>query len=149
MAKLLLTNAQKTVRFDLRWLRRFAREALRQCLPHSLLAKSPLSQLDEIEVTLISDAQIADVHQRFMQISGPTDVITFAHGEILISAETAFANSQRYRKLLEEEIGLYIVHGLLHLQGFDDQEKNEHARMHRLQNKILKSILQTIPLQNS
>jgi len=50
---------------------------------------SALTQIQEVEVSLVDDVTIADVHLRFMDIPGATDVITFDHGEIHISVETA------------------------------------------------------------
>ncbi len=51
----------------------------------------------EVNVVLVSDRRMAALHQRFMQIAGPTDVLTFQHGEIVVSVETAQANAARFR----------------------------------------------------
>jgi probable rRNA maturation factor len=134
-------NRQRKVRFDLVWLREFAGRALPACLKHAIGPDALLLQLPEVGVSIISDAAIADVHRRFMQIKGPTDVITFEHGEILISAETAKKQAQEYGQKLETELGLYIVHGLLHLNGFDDIKSADAKKMHRLQQKILEKLL--------
>lgn len=103
-----------------------------------------LPGLKKVEAVIVSDKVIADVHRRFMNIEGPTDVITFGHGEILISAQTAQANAVKYRKSLNHEIGLYIVHGLLHLNGFTDEAQEEARKMHRLQNQILNKCLKIV-----
>ncbi len=72
-----------------------------------------------------------------MQIPGPTDVITFQHGEIFISAETACRRAKTHRTSLGQELRLYLVHGLLHLHGFDDRDPASAARMHRVQERIV------------
>jgi probable rRNA maturation factor len=96
-----------------------------------------LNRLPQVEVTVVSDAAIAELHVRFMGVEGPTDVLTFEHGEIVIGAETARANAAAFGIPLERELALYIVHGLLHLQGFDDRSEAEAKEMRRLEAEIL------------
>lgn len=72
-----------------------------------------------------------------MQVPGPTDVITFQHGEIFVSVETAQRQAEAFRTSLNYELRLYLVHGLLHLYGFDDQEQAARRRMHSIQKKIV------------
>ena len=137
-----LHNRQRKVRFALPWLRRFAPVALAECLRHPAHARTPLPGLPEVEVTFVSDAAIARVHREFMEIPGATDVITFAHGEIVISTETARENAALYGRTLEQELALYVVHGLLHLNGYEDKEPRDAARMHQLQERILADCLE-------
>lgn len=139
-------NRQRKVRVPLPWFRRFAPVALREALPHALGPDTPLRTLEEIEVTFVSDATIAQVHVDFMEIPGATDVITFAHGEIVISTETARENAGTYDRTLDEELALYIVHGLLHLGGYEDATPEDAAQMHRLQEEVLARALAEIPL---
>ena len=106
-----VANRQAGVKFDLRWLRKIARFALAECLPQRVADEPPLTQLEAVEVAIVSDPAIAEVHEKFMRISGPTDVITFAHGEILISADTAQNNARRFRQKLERELALYVGTG--------------------------------------
>ena len=139
-----LHNRQRKVRVALPWLRQFAPVALAECLRHPAHGETPLPRLGEVEVTLVSDATIARVHRDFMDIPGATDVITFDHGEIVIGAETAQVNAAQYGRALDEEIALYIVHGLLHLNGYEDKEAAAAARMHRLQEQILADCLEKL-----
>jgi len=132
-----LYNRQRKVRFAFDWLQRLAPIALEECLPVVGKHAAPLADLPEVEVTFVSDATIDEVHRRFMNIPGATDVITFDHGEIVISTETALAHSHTYGRKLEEELALYIIHGLLHLNGFDDHEPADARAMHREQERIL------------
>lgn len=140
-ALIAVINRQRRVRFDLPWLRRFAAVALEKCLPECADAQEALRALPEIEVVIVSDRTIARVHREFMAISGPTDVITFEHGEIVISAETAREHAIAYGQQLEVELALYTVHGLLHLNGFDDTTAPAAAKMDRVQRRVLKSCL--------
>ena len=101
-------------------------------------ARGPgLASLEEIDVLLISDRRMSELHRKFMEMSGPTDVITFQHGEIFISTETAKRQARRHRSTLANELRLYLVHGLLHLHGFDDQSPKGKRLMDSLQTKIL------------
>ena len=71
-----------------------------------------------------------------MKIEGPTDVITFHHGEIVIGAEVALRQAADYDEPLAREILRYLVHGLLHLAGHEDAETNERQRMESAQESI-------------
>jgi probable rRNA maturation factor len=116
---------------------------------HPASEGTALSRLELVEIAIVSDRVIAEVHKRFMQISGPTDVITFDHGEIVISANTAQAQATHYGIPVERELGLYIVHGLLHLHGFDDANRAEAGRMRRLQTRLLRQVLHDGTLEST
>lgn len=100
-----------------------------------------LPGLDLVEVSLVSDEAIARVHGEFLADPEPTDVITFHHGEILVSVETAAAAAPEAGTSLREEVLLYMVHGLLHLMGHRDAADPERARMHRLQEGLCARLL--------
>lgn len=100
-----------------------------------------LPSLDVVEVTVISDETIAGVHGEFLDDPTPTDVITFHHGEILISADTAAREAGQYEKTVDEEILLYLIHGLLHLNGHTDLREPDRTVMHRIQEDILSRVL--------
>lgn len=115
----------------------------RPVLPEVLkLAKpgSPLFSLEEVEVTLVNDAVIAAVHVEFMDIEGATDVITFDHGEILISTETAGVQGAENGNSIERETALYVVHGLLHLAGYADKTPADFKQMAQLQEQVLATV---------
>ena len=102
---------------------------------------SALTQLDEVEISLVDDTTIADVHMRFMDVPGATDVITFDHGEIHISVETAHSQACEFANDFERELMLYVVHGLLHLAGHEDASDEGRATMDELQQKLLNEVL--------
>lgn len=125
------------MRVDLRALQRFADAALCIAVEMKRRRGSVLHQLPGIDVIIISDARMAALHKRFMNIAGPTDVITFQHGEIFVSAETAKANARRFRSTSDTEIRLYIVHGILHLMGFDDTTPAAARAMMKTQARLV------------
>lgn len=143
---LVLLNRQRRVPVDTRWLRRAAALALPRCAELSDDGRFALSALPEIVVAIISDTAIAKIHVQFMGIEGSTDVITFEHGEIVVSADTARTAAVRFRHPIEHELALYTIHGFLHLNGFDDLAAAPAARMHRVQRRVLREVLQQLPL---
>ena len=130
-------NLQRTISLNLPALEAFAALALPRCLSLRAGRPGPLASLPEISVLLVSDRRIAALHQQFLGQSGPTDVITFAHGEIVISVPTAKRQAAQYATSLHHELQLYIVHGLLHLNGFDDRTRRDAQRMEKLQEGIV------------
>ena len=134
-------NLQRRVRLDLPSLRRFAAIALEECAGISGDGRFALKTLDEVAVAIVSDRRIAAIHAEFMRIAGATDVITFEHGDIVISAETAQANAARFGQPVDREVALCVVHGLLHLNGFDDTEPRARRRMHAAQARVMKTCL--------
>mgnify|MGYP005841821321 CR=1 FL=1 len=101
-------------------------------------------ELEEIEVSLLDDDEMARVHGEFLDDPTPTDVITFDHGELLIGVETAGRQALEYRGSLEAEIALYGIHGLLHLSGFDDREKSEAQVMEERQDEIFREVFEPV-----
>lgn len=130
-------NLQRKMRVPLADLQAFA-EAARRCVAGMKPRRGGvLHQLREIDVILVADARMAALHKRFMNIAGPTDVITFRHGEIFISVETARANARRFGSTAEAEIRLYIAHGLLHLLGLNDTTSAAARKMAKAQERLV------------
>lgn len=102
---------------------------------------SVLRRLPEISFVLVSDARIAALHEEFMHDPSPTDVITFRHGEVVMSTETARREARRRTLPLSEELARYAVHGLLHLAGWSDTDPGAAANMRFVQEKILRRAL--------
>lgn len=114
---------------------------LRAILP-GLLARpgedAPLlfQEIQDIEISLVDDATIARLHEDFMGIPGPTDVITFQHGEIVVSLDTAARVAAELGRTPADEVLLYGIHGLLHLHGYDDTTDAARGAMHALQEEL-------------
>ena len=125
---------------DFEWLTVKAREALSHCLKSAGPGEAPLPSLEKIEVSVVSDETIAEVHGRFMDDPTPTDVITFHHGEILVSVDAARQEGLRHGHDPQTEALLYIIHGLLHLNGHRDLVEQEGDLMHDCQERILKFV---------
>ncbi len=139
--RILVKNSQRALLIRLSELQRFAEIALAQAWRSLGTLRERLCGIEEISVILVSDRRIAALHGRFMKIAGPTDVITFQHGEIFISVETAVSHAAEYATTPGDEIRLYIVHGILHLSGFDDATDRAAKRMELRQARIFKAAM--------
>lgn len=99
----------------------------------------------EVSVAVVDDAEIARVHGRFLNDPTPTDCISFVFdsddgaidGEIVVGAETAAAAAGRFGWSAADELLLYVVHGALHLAGYDDQSPAQRRIMRRQERLVL------------
>jgi probable rRNA maturation factor len=105
--------------------------------------KSEIASLNQIYILIVSDRRMAALHKEFCGITGATDVLTFQHGEIVISADTAATQARMFHTNVTAEIQLYVLHGLLHLAGFDDATPSKRRQMHQLQRKLMTTVLRS------
>jgi probable rRNA maturation factor len=131
-------NLQRKISVNVVELEKFAGNAVQHALQLQKGRQSDLRASREVSVWLISDRRMALLHRKFLGQSGPTDVLTFQHGEIFISVDAARRHARAFGNSLLRELKLYIVHGLLHLHGFDDQTPSEAHKMKVAQEKILR-----------
>ena len=96
----------------------------------------------ELSVVFVDDATIADVHKKYMSDPTPTDVITFPAnaemgfaGEIIVSVDHARRRSEELGEPFNRELSLYLIHGWLHLAGYDDHSENDRAAMRAAERK--------------
>ena len=136
--KIILTviNSQNLINFDLEYVKSKVDVACQLCVRESKESAPLKEELESVEISIIDDKQIAKVHGEFMNDPSPTDVITFDYGEILVSAETALSNSEELQVSLENEVLLYIIHGMLHLGGYLDGSRADFKEMKSLQEMI-------------
>jgi probable rRNA maturation factor len=134
-------NRQRKILVNVADLERFAANALQHCLHLPKGKPTELRNVRDVFIWLISDRRMTLLHRRFLGQLGPTDVLTFQHGEIFVSVETARRNARTFGNSLMRELKLYVVHGLLHLHGFDDQTPAEARKMKMAQEKILRCAL--------
>jgi len=146
--KVVLCNRQRTTAVCSKTLKRFC-----------LVAIDALGMTDsDISLAIVNDKAIAELHETWLGISGPTDVLSFdlsshehtklsqhgkrhgIHGEIIASAETASREARVYGWSPENELTYYLIHGLLHLVGYDDQTPSERISMRRKERAIMKAI---------
>jgi len=104
---------------------------------HLATEDAPLPEHECVEVALVDDETSARVHEQFMGIEGETDVITFHHGEIVIGVEVAFRQAAENGEPPLRELFRYIVHGLLHLAGHEDEEADDRQRMEAAQEPLV------------
>ena len=90
----------------------------------------------ELSIVFVDDAAIAQVHADFMGDPTPTDVITFpadaqmeSAGEIIVSVDHARSRATELEETFSRELSLYLVHGWLHLAGYDDRNEADRAKM--------------------
>ena len=139
VAEIEVFDRQSRRKIDLARLQRLGSRALKAVLERPAPGGNPggLAGLERVEVVIVSDDEIARVHEEFMDIPGPTDVITFDHGEIVISADRAGEEGALRKTGCDQEIALYLIHGLLHLRGFDDRSPEDAGVMRASQEEIL------------
>jgi probable rRNA maturation factor len=106
-------------------------EAVRTILEEAGLSSATVS------VAIVDDATIHRLNREFLQHDQPTDVLSFVlekdretlDGEVIASAETAAASAARFGWTTGDELLLYVIHGTLHLLGYDDREPEALAAM--------------------
>jgi len=98
----------------------------------------------ELSLAFLSDGELAGIHEEFLGDPSPTDVITFPGdlesdlvGEICISVERAEAESLSRGEPFSRELTLYLVHGWLHLLGFNDLSEQERLEMRRAESETM------------
>jgi rRNA maturation RNase YbeY len=92
-----------------------------------------------------SDDNLLNINKLYLNHDYYTDIITFDNsgnikeieGDIFISAERVKENANQYGVSFEEELARVMIHGILHLAGYDDKTKEEKALMRQMENKFL------------
>ena len=101
--------------------------------------------ISSLPINFISSDEITTINHKYLKHNYSTDIITFNYsgnrnnldGEIFISYEDAKINSIKYKNSVEEEITRLVIHGILHLLGYDDMGAKDFKRMKKLENKLL------------
>ena len=139
-----LVDKQRRVRVGKTWLSRLVRRAL--------LAEG----IDEAEVAVLlaDDRRIASLHGEWLDDATPTDVITFdlsdppglpggdgvLRGDIVVSTETAVRMAAEVGWTARFETAYYVLHGILHLAGYDDLSPGPRRAMRRRERTLLESL---------
>jgi len=140
MPSLRLTNRQRGVACARLPIFRAWQRALPLCLEFAGDQPAVLPELAEVDAYVISDRRIGKMHAEFLNDPAPTDVITFEHGEIFLGAETIARHAAEQGHSTDTELLLCLIHGLLHLNGFDDLDARRRKIMHRRQFEILEAV---------
>jgi probable rRNA maturation factor len=139
--ELYFRNRQHTRLINRRWLRWMIRELI-----------TDLLQLEDFDVTinLVGEREMTRINETHLQHAGSTDVITFDYspgppaellaGELFVCLDEAVLQAKRFRTTWQSELVRYIIHGLLHLKGFDDLQPVARRKMKRQENRLLKEI---------
>lgn len=107
-----------------------------------------------LSVCFCDDAAIGALHARFFGDPTPTDVISFpleadanqassgeqAEGEVVVSVEFARCSAAEQGNTVDDEVALYVVHGALHLLGYDDVDPVERRAMKRAEKRVLDAV---------
>lgn len=98
----------------------------------------------ELSLVFLTDAALAQLHADFLDDPTPTDVITFegdrlagTAGEICVSVDMAATAAKKHQHTFSRELTLYLVHGWLHLAGFDDLEPRKKRAMRRAEARAM------------
>lgn len=137
-SSLLVCSRQRASKVNVRLLRWMTRHLLQDLLHRDHY---------DLCVTLVADDRMTRLNQEHLRHQGTTDVITFDYndpsraewivGEIFISVEEACRQARRFRTEWTSEIARYVVHGILHLAGYDDQTPPDRKRMKRQEDTLL------------
>lgn len=138
-----ITNSQKIAKVDIR--------KIKQAASNALIKVG--EQQAELSIDIVDDNRIRYLNQRYRHLDRATDVLAFSMiegqalkgaegmlGDIVISAETARRQARRYKKTIDEEVNLYIVHGILHLAGYNDNTARARRKMERMETEILRFV---------
>jgi len=101
-----------------------------------------------LNICLVSALEIARLNEKYLRHEGTTDVLAFDYrdtarpsplfGEIFVCVDEACVQARRFRTTWQSELVRYIVHGLLHLCGYDDLHSGQRQKMKRVENRLLK-----------
>ena len=110
-----------------------------------MVAGSEIRKIGDINVIFCSDNYILDVNMKYLQHDYFTDIITFDYcegkvlsGDLFISVDSVRENSIEFGTDFEEELHRVIVHGVLHLIGYDDHTEEDKKVMRQKENYYLK-----------
>lgn len=115
---------------------------------HSLMSALRLEfklSVSFLSICFISSQELRSINKKYLKHDFNTDIITFNYsrkvneidGEILISFEEARLNAKKYKTRYNKEISRLVVHGILHLLNFDDNNKKRKAIMKQMENKLI------------
>ena len=101
--------------------------------------------IDTLVFLFVDDKEILEMNKKFLKHDYYTDVITFGEledkkisGNIAISVERVLDNSKTYGVEFEDELKRVMVHGLLHIMGYNDKASNDKSVMSQKENKAMK-----------
>lgn len=115
---------------DLIFLEKFAQKA-------SKLVKL---KVPELSIVVVSDGQIKNLNKKYLKRNKATDVLAFDYGEIIICLPRAKRQAKELKHSLKEELAILLIHGILHLAGYNDETKKDFNKMLSKQQEIWRKI---------
>ena len=110
----------------------------------NLLREDLEFSVESLYINFITTVEINKINKEFLKHDRSTDIITFDYsgnhfeidGEIFISTGDAKINAKKYNVSLSKEFTRLIIHGILHLKGYDDIKNNDRMKMKRIENNL-------------
>lgn len=108
-------------------------------------------KINSLEFNFVGTNTITEINNKYLNHTGSTDIITFNYsddkfrfdGEIFISIPDAEENAKKYKVTIDNEIGRLIIHGILHLLGYDDSTIAKKRTMKKHENLFVKQFEKT------
>lgn len=150
---MIIQNRQRSIPVNTRLLRIITRTLLKQFFETADF---------DVAVYVVRAAEMARLNETYLQHRGSTDVITFdysdsasqtrkdklpLHGEIFVCIDDAIKQARHFRSTWPSELTRYIIHGLLHLQNFDDVHPAARRKMKREESRLLKELSRRFALR--
>ncbi|MFZ5947964.1 MAG: rRNA maturation RNase YbeY [Stygiobacter sp.] len=103
-------------------------------------------QIDSFELNFVNSQTIIEINKKYLNHKDSTDIITFNYSdekfrfdaEIFISITDAIENAKKYKVQNDNEVGRLIIHGILHLLGYDDMTPSKKKTMKKHENFYVK-----------
>ena len=125
-----INNLTKS-KIDKRFLEKVARKTVQEL---------NLKKFGEISIVIIGNKRIRGLNKKYLKRNRVTDVLAFDYGEIFICLPQAKKQAKKLNNILKKELAILLIHGILHLAGYDDKTKIGYNEMVRKQNEILINI---------
>ncbi len=119
-------------------------------LTRALLLDQLQIEAFDLSIFLVSAVEMTQLNEAFLRHRGSTDVLAFDYrdagcpgylfGEIFVCAEEASAQARRFRTSWPAEVVRYVIHGLLHLCGYDDRRPSSRQKMKRVEDRLLRGL---------
>lgn len=141
---------------DLRVLNRQRARSVNTRLLREMILHSLGDAEFDLTIHLVGPAEMARLNQLHLGHEGSTDVITLDYsdnpatplaGEIFVCLEDAILQAGEFRATWQSELARYVIHGILHLQGFDDLKPAARRKMKRAENSRVKALAAKFPLK--
>jgi probable rRNA maturation factor len=148
-----IKNRQRSIPINVRHLRWLTRSVLEDLL---------WVEDFDLAVYIVRAPLMAGLNKTHLGHAGSTDVITFDYteasasdsesqpvlqGELFICIDEAVSQARQFRTTWQSELARYVIHGILHLRGYDDLQPDTRRKMKRQENRLLKKISKAFPLR--